>query len=336
MDEFALINRYFRRAADAGGVRVGIGDDGAVLQPSSGLDLVTVVDTLVEDVHFPPGMSAADLGYRAVAVNLSDIAAMGARPRWLTLALTLPAANDAWLEDFSRGLFDCAQTFSAGLVGGDTTAGATLTITIGVIGDVAAERALRRSGARAGDAIFVTGTPGDAAAGLEITKARIAGPVQDCADADTLATRFARPEPRVDLGQALVGLASAAIDVSDGLLGDLQKLMTASGCGAELALDSMPLSPALCRQVGQETALEFALTGGDDYELCFAAPASQETAVADAAARTDTPLTRIGTVTAGQDLVCRSKGCQVDPGAIGSGGYRHFSAHSSASGRETT
>lgn len=292
---------------DVRGVRCGVGDDGAVLQPDPGRELVTVVDTLVAGVHFPVATDAFDIGYRAVAVNLSDIAAMGARPRWMTLALTLAAAENEWLQRFANGLHAAAKEHDVGLVGGDTTSGTSVIVSVQITGDVAEGEALLRSGAVPGDTIFVTGTVGDAAGGLELLNSGI--------EDEYLCGRFLRPAARVSYGQTLAGRASAVIDISDGLYGDLQKLLTAGNVGAEIYLDKLPISPALQARFEAVAQREFALAGGDDYELCFTAqegrlPDSQGLAV-----------TAIGTVTEGSGIVCRENG-NVIP--YEDTGYLHF------------
>ena len=313
MDEFEIIRRYFTRTTNGGGVEVGIGDDGAVLAPDAGRDLVAVVDTLVEGRHFPSTLAAADLGWRVVAVNLSDIAAMGAVPRWMTLSLTLSAADPEWLEGFTSGLFAAALPADVALVGGDTTRGAELVVSVQILGDVESGHALRRDGARAGDAIFVSGHPGEAAAGLAQLQANPSA-------TGVLVDRFCRPQPRLSLGQALVGLATACIDVSDGLAGDLHKLLTASGVGADVDLAAVPISAELADYAAHQ-ALDLALRGGDDYELCFTAPAADADAVLAAAAKSDTLVSRIGVVTAGSGLSFHIDG---QPVAVDTAGYRHF------------
>jgi len=272
LTEFALIERYFSRCgAERGDVQLGVGDDGALLRSPSGEDLVAAIDTLVAGVHFPPQAEPASIGHRALAVNLSDLAAMGARPAWALLALTLPQSDARWLEEFARGLGALALMHNVALVGGDTTRG-PLCVTVQLLGHVPPGRALRRSGGAAGDVLFLSGTAGDAAAGLLLEQGRLT--LEDLAAAQELRARFAFPTPRVALGEALRGHASACIDISDGLLGDAAKLAAASGCGVEIALEELPLSRALLRAVGAERARHLALTGGDDYELCFSVPAA--------------------------------------------------------------
>lgn len=305
MDEFGLIRRYFTRASGSPGIIVGVGDDGAILAPTPGLLQVQVIDTLVEGVHFPSNMDAADVGYRVVAVNLSDIASMGARPVWMTLALTLWDKNERWVEEFASGLFAAADEHNVALVGGDTTQGDVVVTTIHMTGEVEEGKALLRSAAQVGDTIYVTGTLGDAAAGLEMLE-------NDRHD-DYLVQRFLRPQARIDKGLELGGKANAAIDISDGLVGDLRKLLDASGVGARIDVDAIPLSPAITAQFGDDDAIRFALTGGDDYELCF-------TAVPDAVAEI-AGITAIGVVTAGNELVCRRGDETIE---VDDSGYRHF------------
>ena len=306
MDEFELIRRFFSRDAAASEVVVGVGDDGALLRPTPGKDQVQVIDTLVEGVHFPANIAADDVGYRVVAVNLSDIAAMGATPLWMTLALTLWDKNEQWVESFAAGLYTAAAAHDVALVGGDTTQGDAVVATVHITGEVESGAALLRSGARAGDTVYVTGTVGDAAAGLALLQS-------DVADTE-LTRRFLRPEARIKEGRALRGRAHAAIDISDGLVADLGKLATASGVGVEIDIDRLPLSGAILRRYDRDSAEHLALTGGDDYELCFAAPAD---AVADM-----NGITAIGVITDGDQIVCRRGGEIVE---IDTSGYRHFS-----------
>lgn len=305
MDEFELIARFFDRKRESAGVLAGIGDDGAVLRPEQHLDQVQVIDTLIAGVHFPAGTDPSDIAYRAVAVNLSDIAAMGARPRWMTLALTLSDNNETWLQAFSSGLFEAADQYDVALVGGDTTRADIVTVTISMTGDVEQGAAILRNGAEPGDTVFVTGTIGDAAAGLDVLR-------QGQKD-QFLVNRFLRPTARIDTGKLLVGKAHAAIDLSDGLVGDLKKILDASGVGAAIDIERIPLSDALRRRFDSDEQERFALTGGDDYELCFAAPA---VAVANI-----NGITAIGTVSETPGLTIRRHGAVVD---VDDSGYRHF------------
>lgn len=305
VDEFELIRRYFDRRGSQRGVVTGIGDDGAVVRPDTEFDQIQVVDTLVERVHFPIDTDPSDIAYRAVAVNLSDIAAMGGLPRWMTLALTLPEASERWVRDFARGLFAAADEFDVKLVGGDTTSGSSLVVTVAMTGEVERGGALLRAGARPDDTIYVTGTLGDAAAGLELLQR---------GERDAfLAERFLRPTARIEAGRSLIGKASAAIDISDGLVGDLKKLLRASGVGATVDIERLPISAALAERVSASEQHRLALTGGDDYELCFTANA---VAVAETAG-----ITAIGTVTAASELILRLDGDVVE---CDNSGYRHF------------
>lgn len=315
MDEFEIIRRYFRRDDAADGVVTGIGDDGAALHPEPGRDLIAVVDTMVADVHFPDRLSAADIGYRAVAVNLSDIAAMGGRPRWMTLALTLDVAEPHWLAAFAEGLFAAGDEYGVALVGGDTTHGAEKVVSIQILGDIEPGRALLRSGAKPGDGIYVSGSTGDAAAGLSLLQSN----APRSAAGDYLLRRFTRPTARVALGQALVCHANAAIDISDGLYTDLEKLLDASHVAGVIEFDDIPLSAELAGLMARQDALRFALGGGDDYELCFTASGDE---FGDHAEVAGNRVTRIGRVTGGAGLTCMLGGA---PYAYRDAGYRHFS-----------
>jgi len=305
VDEFDLIRRFFSRDAEATGTVVGVGDDGAVLQPTPGTQQIQVTDTLVEGVHFPANIGAADIGYRSVAVNLSDIAAMGARPRWMTLALTLWDKDEEWVEAFAGGLFEAAAEHGVSLVGGDTTQGDSVVVTMHVSGEVEEGAAILRSGAKPGDTVYVTGTVGDAAAGLELLREGV--------DDDELVRRFLRPTARIAQGLQMSGRVHSAIDVSDGLVADLRKMLDASGVGAEIDIEKVPLSAALLARFDTDSATRFALTGGDDYELCFTAPAEAVAGIEN--------ITAIGTVTENHELVCRNAGEIVE---VDVSGYRHF------------
>jgi thiamine-monophosphate kinase len=309
MDEFALIRRYFAELTpDGEGVVLGIGDDAALLKPSLGCELVLTSDTLVCGRHFPEATAPRDIGWKSLAVNLSDLAAMGARPRWFTLALTLPEASESWLAAFAEGLAALAQAHRVALVGGDTTRG-PLSITITALGEVPAGHALRRAGARPGDAICVTGTLGDAALALRLGEA--ADPA--------LRARLDRPQPRIAAGLALRGIARAALDLSDGLLGDLQHILAASAVGAEIDVGLLPASPAFTRLVPPADRLPLQLAGGDDYELCLCVP---EALLDRAAAALDLPLTCIGRITAASGLrLLDAEGHTITPSFTA---YRHF------------
>jgi thiamine-monophosphate kinase len=267
LSESELIARYFRSCgAQRRDVELGVGDDAAILECPPGTQLVATTDTLVAGVHFPSSVPPAAIGHRALAVNLSDLAAMGARPAWALLALTLPAADERWLGEFAAGFSALARAHEVALVGGDTTRG-PLTVTVQLLGHVPHGRALTRAGGRAGDALFVSGAPGDAGAGLAIEQGRLNAPPEA---APYLRERFLLPTPRVALGERLREYARACIDVSDGLLGDAGKLAAASGVGLEISYALLPVSRPLVQAVGPDAARELALSAGDDYELVFA------------------------------------------------------------------
>lgn len=272
MDEFALIRRYFAAAKPVdSSVILGIGDDAALLTPAPGKQLVACTDTLVEGRHFLPDADPSDLGWKALAINLSDLAAMGAQPRWCLLALTLPEADADWLRGFSAGLQACAEQFGVALVGGDTTRG-PLTITITALGEVAPGEALRRDAAQPGDLIAVTGPLGDGAAGLAVMRDDAMTRQLAPEHSHFLRLRYARPTPRLAQGMALAGLAHAAIDISDGLLQDLSHVLAASGVGAAINVASVPASPALQAVPDAERRRQWQLAGGDDYELVVTFP----------------------------------------------------------------
>ena len=277
--EFALIERYFRRPTRQ--TVLGVGDDGALIRPSAGCELVMSTDMLVSGTHFLPDCSAEDIGWKALAVNVSDMAAMGAAPRWALLAAALPAATESWIAAFARGFFACADAFGVDVVGGDTTRGPR-NFCVTIVGEVPAGTALLRSGAKVGDDIWVSGRPGRAALGLAHLQGRVV--LDDNRRDDCLAV-LNRPQPRVSLGLALRGIATAAIDVSDGLLADLGHILTASGVAATLNLPDLPAA---------DLDRNAFLAGGDDYELVFCARPTARDAIAAIAARLDLPLTRIG------------------------------------------
>ena len=321
MNEFELIGRYFRRPVRDPALVVGSGDDAAVVRPAPGCELALSVDMLVEGRHFLPATDAEALGHKTLAVNLSDLAAMGALPRWALLAGALPEVDEAWLAAFSRGFFALADRFDVALIGGDTTRGPR-NLCVTIIGELPAGSALTRAGARPGEDIHVSGTLGDAALALAALQARAQ---LDAAALAAIRGRLERPEPRVPLGLALRGVASAAIDLSDGLTGDLQHILEASGVGAELRLDALPLSAALSsRLAGGERALalQCALAGGDDYELCFTAPVAMRDAIATIARSLGLPLTRIGTITPRSALVVRDERGALLP--VLPGAWDHF------------
>jgi thiamine-monophosphate kinase len=266
LNEFDLIDRYFRDCGvSRADVTLGIGDDAALLECPHGEQLVASIDTLVAGVHFPIDSPPQSIGHRALAVNLSDLAAMGARPAWALLALTLPQADEPWLAAFAAGFSALARVHNVALVGGNTTSG-PLCISVQVLGHVTPSKALLRAGGKPGDILFVSGMPGDASAGLAIEQNRLQ------VNEPYLRERFLFPTPRVELGQRLREYASACIDVSDGLLGDAGKLAKASGCGVAIDLSSLPVSAPLVAAVGDCEARMLTLTGGESYELCFTVP----------------------------------------------------------------
>ena len=318
LSEFELISRFFTRAPRSGGaLRLGVGDDCALLAAPAAEILAVSTDMLVEGRHFFAGAEPEALGHKALAVNLSDLAAMGARPLGFSLALALPAANEDWLEKFSRGLFALADLHQMDLIGGDTTRG-PLNLCITIFGSVPESAALRRTGAKAGDEIWVSGTLGDARLALEALQGKLTLTAYQLSIA---AQRLHRPTPRIALGLALRGIASAAIDVSDGLLGDLGHVLDASGTGAVIQADALPLGAAL-RTQSKTMQYEFALNGGDDYELCFTAPVHQHAAVLAAGLTADVALTCIGHIRAEAGLHITDASGQ--PLAISSHSFDHF------------
>lgn len=315
--EFELIDRYFTgRGALRDDVKLGVGDDGAVLDLPAGQQLVAVADTIISGVHFPVGADAADVGYRVLAVNLSDLAAMGASPAFALLCLTLPAGDEGWCESFMAAFDALARQYNVALVGGDTTRG-PLAATVQLMGFVPTGKALTRRGARSGDLVYVTGWPGDAAAGLALEQGRLSGAGADRA---WLVRRFRRPEPRIEFGTRLRGLATACIDISDGLAADLARLVQSSGVGAVVSVDALPLSRALFALAGEARAREFALYGGDDYELLFTVPLARRAELAALQGAGAPALHCIGEVTSAAGLKLRAGGAEL---AVR--GYDHFS-----------
>jgi thiamine-monophosphate kinase len=321
LSEFSLIDQYFRRSQLRDDVQCGIGDDAAILRVPPHTDLVAAIDTLVAGVHFPAGTAPADIGYKAMMVNLSDLAAMGAEPAWATLALTLPESEPDWLTAFSEGFFAGASSCNVALVGGDTTRG-PLTITVQVQGFVPEGRAIRRSGAQAGDRLFVTGSLGDAGLGLMYAT----GQRRDQDDAvQQVLRRLNRPEARISAGLAMRGLASAAIDISDGLLGDLQHILDASDCGATVWMDDLPRSSAFSALVRPDEAswYDLPLSAGDDFELLISVPEAREADFVATMQQTGVAVTAIGHIEAHPGLRCIARdGVRYRPLVSG---YQHFS-----------
>jgi thiamine-monophosphate kinase len=316
--EFRLIDRIRARAGARSDVLLGIGDDAALLQVPAGHELVLTTDTLVSGVHFPAESAASDIGWKALAVNLSDLAAMAATPAWASLALTLPEADEDWLEAFLDGFCELADAHSLALVGGDTTRG-PLSITISAHGFVPSGQALRRDRAGAGEDIWVTGTLGDAAGALRQWQGR-------GLQSAKLRYRLDRPTPRVSAGLALRGLATAAIDLSDGLAADLGHVLAASGLGAELELARLPTSRTLFEHFGaDEERWRLQLSGGDDYELCFTAAAADALAIEQALAESGNSATVIGRATREPGLRLWQPDGSAFELAAGAG-FEHFAA----------
>lgn len=336
-DEFSLIRDYFLRSLDADrstgkdagknlpGVVLGIGDDCAVLRPSEHEDLVVTTDTLVEGVHFPAGSRGADIAQRALRVNVSDIAAMGAEPRCFQLALTLPEADTEWLQSFSAGLHAAADEFFCVLTGGDTTRG-PLVVTITMFGAVARSGALTRSGASVGDKVFVSGSLGRGAAGLSVVQSSSKGASTGLTAEKEMEDFFWRPEPRLQLGQSLRHIASAMIDISDGLVADLGHIAQASDVAAVIHRQRLPLPEVAVKHFGDEQMREWALSGGEDYELCFTVPPGKLDQLAALQAEDGAQglpqITEIGELVPGTGVQCLdAAGNSV---TLERSGYAHF------------
>lgn len=301
--EFEIINEIFRRRASVGAdVLLGIGDDAAVTSLPDGSNLVTATDAVVAGTHFLPDAPARSVGHRCLAVNLSDLAAMSADPLWASLAIGLPAFDRSWLEEFAAGFFALADRYAVSLIGGDTVRSSTLFAAVTVQGAIPAGAGVRRSGARAGDVIYVSGHPGDAAAGRRLATVDPGFPQSRTDTAAPLISQFYFPQPRIAAGKMLRFIASAMIDVSDGLHTDLGRLLAASGAGASLDVARVPLSAAMRANFDFPAALELALCGGDDYELCFTVPRDKVAALEDCAEMAGCPLTALGEVSAQQGL----------------------------------
>lgn len=319
-NEFQLIQQFFQREQaeqPAVGVLLGIGDDCALLQVPDGKQLAVSVDTLVSGVHFPADADPELIAQRALRTNLSDLAAMGAEPLWFTLALTLPTAEENWLRSFSRGLFSCANEFGVALVGGDTTSG-PLTITIQVMGQLNPGSAIRRDGANAGDFVLVTNYLGDGAAALASIQQKYQFTKEH---SDYLQARFYQPKPRLYESTLIRNIASAALDISDGLVADLQHICNASDLGAVIDVESLPLSPALQSVEKISLAYEWALSGGDDYELCFTVAPEKMPDIAMLVAQGKLQATVIGHMVPGNSVNCEYQG---QPFGLQRAGYQHF------------
>ena len=317
MNEFEIIRRYFESKDLPVSVKLGVGDDGAIIHNDPGKNLVVATDTLVSGIHFPADSSPCDIGYRSVIVNVSDIAAMGGKPEWMTLALSLSETNPEWLKGFSKGLFLAADEYSLHLIGGDLTKAEQNIITIQMIGEVDTDAQLLRSNAQPGELLFVSGTLGDAAAGLEQFEKKAALNQYN----QYLIERFFRPTARVDIGQAIMDYASSSIDISDGLIGDLKKIMSASDVGAILHIEDIPLSKEMLKIYEPKKSQTFALSGGDDYELLFTAPAENLSKIMDISKEIDQKITHIGNITENKNLECRKEGVIYE---YQDEGYLHF------------
>lgn len=315
--EFDLIRRHFTR--DTRHTALAVGDDAALLAPRPGMQLAVSTDMLVAGTHFFADAEPEALGWKTLAVNLSDLAAMGAEPRWAFLALSLPGADETWLAAFARGFFACAQAHGVDLAGGDTTRG-PLNLCVTVVGEVPAGAAITRGGARAGEDLWITGTPGLAALGLAHLRGELvlaADHAARCLDA------LHRPQPRVAFGLALRGLASAMLDVSDGLLGDLGHILEASACGARLEAAALPLAALRAAGADEALARRCVLSGGDDYELLFAAPAARRDAIAALGHALALPVARIGSLTADAGRIVLREADGREQAAVARG-YDHF------------
>jgi thiamine-monophosphate kinase len=318
LSEFDLIQRYFTRPTP--GAILGVGDDAALLRVSEGMELAVSTDMLVSGTHFFPDTDPYLLGHKTLAVNLSDLAAMGAVPRWATLALSLPSADADWLQRFSEGFFALADEHCIELVGGDTTRG-PLNLSVTIMGEVPKGKALLRSGAKVGDDIWVSGTLGEAALGLAHLQGKVELPE------DTRLSCLAalhQPQPRVALGLALRGIANSAIDISDGLIADLGHILERSSVAAEVRHDRLPMPSlfASCAAEMRELAQRCVLSGGDDYELCFTAPVAQRDEVEMLATRLRLPLSRIGKIVSGRG--CKVRAADGSVIKIKESGYDHF------------
>lgn len=317
--EFTLIEKYFTRKQNhREDVLLGIGDDGAITRAPADQVLVTTVDTLVEGTHFFSHSDAFDIGFKAAAVNLSDIAAMGAQPSWASLALTLPSVNEKWLAQFSEGLFTLLNKYGVQLIGGDTTRG-PLSVTIQMVGFVPESKMLTRSAAKPGDLVYVTGTLGDAGLALLVAQGK---QLIDSQYKDEIAARLHRPIPRVEQGVALRDIANAMIDISDGLLSDLSHILTASQVGAQVDVEKIPLSNALASVRSKRGSWDLPLSAGDDYELCFTVSPQKEAALLNAVKQFSCPISCIGEILPDKGLHCMlSSGEEI---IISRSGFNHF------------
>lgn len=320
LSEFELINQFFKRESSRRDVIVGIGDDCAIVNPAEEQSLAVTTDTLIEGVHFPSNTSAKDIAYKALAVNISDLAASGAQPAWITLALTLTEVNEPWLTEFAEELLSQCEHFGIQLIGGDTCRGKQLSITLTAQGFLPSDKALLRSTALEGDIIYVTGSLGDARYGLAIATDEVT--VENEADKEYFLTRLNRPTPRLAAAIQTRTRANAMIDISDGLVVDLKHILEASQVGAIVDVEKLPLSATLRKYLSDEQATEMALQGGDDYELCFTVPADMQKPIETALTGVSCPFTEVGRITGKKELKLLKEGHFWNFRAEG---YKHFS-----------
>ncbi len=319
LSEFELIRRYFTSFQQGSAVVTGIGDDCAELALSPGHTLLASIDTMVEGVHFPKNPDVKGLGWRVLAAAVSDLGACGAKPLGFCLALTLPEAKEVWLGTFAEGLAEASRHFAIPLVGGDTTRG-PLCLSVQVFGEAPMGKALLRSGARVGDDLWVSGTLGDARAALDVLDK------QNLTESEQhFLQQYYRAEPPLSFAVSLQGMANSAIDLSDGLAADLGHILQASKVGAELDLEILPLSDALMLNYSAEQAQYYALTGGDDYQLCFSAAVAQRDLISELAQAENIRCTRVGSITENGDLVLKRGNADMDLNTYKNKGYQHFS-----------
>lgn len=316
VSEFDLIQRFFTRPTPQ--TLLGVGDDAALISVEGGMELAVSTDMLVAGTHFPLDTDPYQLGWKSLAVNLSDMAAMGAQPRWATLAIALPKADEAWLKQFTNGFFACAKEFQVDLIGGDTTRG-PLTINVQIMGEVPGGKALKRSGAKVGDEIWVSGNLGDAALALASLQERYALPENELA---TCLPALHMPQPRVALGLKLRQIAHSAIDISDGLMADLGHILECSNTGAEINLRDIPCSKTVSNHFAEEQVQHMVLAGGDDYELCFTAAAEKHDELLNLSKKLALPLCCIGRITSNHELIIR--GLNNKTINIKEAGFDHF------------
>src|SRR3990167_6107211 len=322
MTEFEIIKKYFdTQALKRPDVIISIGDDAAIVSPPKDRQLVITTDTLIVGRHFPEDTTPFDIGHKSLAVNLSDLAAMGAQPHWVTMALTLPNADEAWIKSFCDGFFELANRYHVQLIGGDLTQG-PLSITIQAMGSVLSQQYLLRKNAKPGDFIYVTGTLGDAGLALKTLQNKMTLNDQD---KQSIFLKLNRPEPRIIVGEKINGLAHAAIDISDGFAADLGHILEASKVGAEINIDQLPLSNALLHSVSHEETIALALTSGDDYELCFTVPESNRIKLETVFSSLNCTCTCVGKITADKNLLLHDNNGKKYHGPCA--GYEHFQSN---------